>query len=511
MVRHDMVVVVAGACAAGLFAPSSGHPGRGLSFAGSPGALPLGATCPYSGEDRSWVSERLPGAFRARSAAPDASAFASSASLAAQLQTSVLVSDVKDESLAGSSLTAFKTKTESMTDMFMARQMSTKHAEKHACLHRQVHAQTLFGGEAELHLSRAFNEQFQAWGVGALGGLLRISGSKPAYGQSGADLFGMALELVGRGGRSTDLLFLSGAAAVEASHPDNANEQLWLFNLLDAPSTVGAISDLYANLGFVDGSRILYLAATLTVDPKSLLELTFFSRTPYRLPDAQGRARMVKMRMIPALAAGASSAPLVAPVAGEGSNERVMREMAARVRAGDVVWNFDLQFMQPGDSPEVTSSKWSGPWLTVGQLKAPRVQDEARATSLGLAAERNKFTIWKDKQGDAAASNPDLAIFYPHGAANQARQWAYNRAHANRGLIKLTTASDESAQAIDVPEDATVDDPAQTKLTYGLLGAGATLAAGTVLALALLAHKRRSARASIEQQHHKSELAIPDI
>ena len=68
-----------------------------------------------------------------------------------------------------------------------------------------------------------------------------------------------------------------------------------------------------------------------------------------------------------------------------------------------------------------------------------------------------------------------------------------------------TGASDRVLALSSISFDLSVYD------VFGLLGAGATLAAGTVLALALLAHKRRSARASIEQQHHKSELAIPDI
>ena len=330
--------------------------------------------------------------------------------------------DVPDNALTGREESEFRAFTRERIDNIQQRQL--KDGE---CMHRLVHNKQLFGGEVEVHWNPNLEKVVDLFGHQTLGGLVRISDASNEDNPDGKNMYGMALELVGKDGQLTDILMTGGSDATEASQAKDPEAQLALFNMLEHPNKVAGLAQMAWEVGPLEAGKMIYDVTRMKSELDSVANLTAWSRAPFSLEGKDGHEYLVKMRAVPMNSATGKANE----AQGETTSERLVNEFEERVGQSDTRWRFDLQFMQPGDNPNDGRKTWGGDWLPAGEIVIPQVKDPARAKEMAQAAEDTKFNIWKGKEDHD--QGPDASVFKPHGWTNQARLWAYGQSAQNRG------------------------------------------------------------------------------
>lgn len=374
-------------------------------------------------EHDSWITEKAPANFQP--ATKPTAEWASKQQL--QDLMSGAAKNVPDNSLTGREEADFRAFARERIDNIQHRQFEP---EGEQCMHRLVHTKQLFGGEVEVHWNPQLAEVVDLFGQPSSGGLIRISDASNEQNPDGKSMYGMALELVGTDGQVTDILLTGGSEKTEASQAQDPKAQLALFNMLDHPNKVDGLAQMAWEVGPVEAGKMVVDVGRMKADLNSVSDLTAWSRAPFRLKGKDGEHYLVKMRARPA----GEPAPQAEEKEGQTTSERLVEEFQTKAAQQDTRWNFELQFMQPGDDPNDGRKSWSGPWVSAGEIVVPQIKDQARAEEMAQNAEDTKFNIWKGKEPHD--QGPDAEVFYPHGWTNQARLWAYGQSAKNRGVCE---------------------------------------------------------------------------
>lgn len=372
-------------------------------------------------EQGSWVEEKAPANFQPATKATGK--WTSKTDLEQLLAGAA--KNVEDNALSGEAKNDFKAFTKERIDNIQERQLEKENADG---MHRLVHAKQLYGGEVEVHWNPNLAEVVELFGQESSGGLVRISDASNEKNPDGKNMYGMALELVGNDGQLTDILMTGGSPRTEASQAQDPKAQLALFNMLDHPNKIGGLAQMAWEVGPVEAGKMVVDVGRMKSDLNSVSDLTAWSRAPFRLKGKDGNHYLVKMRATPTGAA----APEAQEKEGQTTSERLVEDFQTKAAQQDTRWNFELQFMQPGDDPNDGRETWGGPWVSAGEIVIPQVTDQAKASEMAQAAEDTKFNIWKGKEPHD--KGPDAEVFYPHGWTNQARLWAYGQSAQNRGV-----------------------------------------------------------------------------
>ena len=240
-------------------------------------------------------------------------------------------------------------------------------------------------------------------------------------------MYGMALELVGSEGQLTDILLTGGSDRTEASQAQDPKAQLALFNMIDHPFKLGGLAQMAIEVGPIETGMMVLDVGRMKAPLNSVTDLTAWSRAPFRLKGKDGNHYLVKMRAKPANL----KSPKVQKSDNQTTSEHLVEEFQNQAQNRDTRWNFEVQFMQPGEDPNDGRETWSGPWVSAGEIVIPQITDQAQASKMAEAADDTKFNIWKGKEDHD--QGPDSEVFYPHGWTNQARLWAYGQSAKNRG------------------------------------------------------------------------------
>jgi hypothetical protein len=371
-------------------------------------------------ESDSWVAAKAPGNFQPVTTA--------SANWTPKSEIQSILAgaakNVPDNKLSGRKEADFRTFTRERIDHIQKRQVDNG-AE---AMDRLVHTDQLFGGEVEVHWNPNLEEMVELFGQPTTGGLVRVSDASNTQNPDGKSMYGMALELVGNDGQLTDILMTGGSPHTEASQAKDPEAQLALFNMLDHPNKVGGLVQMAWEVGAIEAGKMIIDVGRMKEDLNSVSDLTAWSRAPFRLKGKDGNHYLVKMRATPA----GEKAPEAQAKEGQTTSDRLTSEFREKASTQDTRWNFDIQFMQPGDNPNDGRETWSGPWVTAGEVVIPKIADSVKADEMSQAADDTKFNIWKGKQDHD--KGPDSEVFYPHGWTNQARLWAYGQSAKNRGV-----------------------------------------------------------------------------
>lgn len=203
-------------------------------------------------------------------------------------------------------------------------------------------------------------------------------------GQDAPDQRGVALRVVGQGGKVQDLLFTSGS---EAHHARDARAMIATLKAASASlgpaGKLGGAATLMWELGLRDGLRVVRTVSALTDTGKSLALIPFFSRSPYRLGDYA-----VKHRLVPV--EGTADGLLGGP--GPAS---LVRDLAERRRQGAVRYRWEAHGFV---SPELTSLEdhreaWESPWAKLGELVLPQQAAASEALAMEVSADIDKLSF----------------------------------------------------------------------------------------------------------------------
>lgn len=291
---------------------------------------------------------------------------------------------------------------------------------------RLVHTQQLHGGKARIDWNPELEKHVNLFGSQPSEALVRISDASAEANPDGKSMYGFALELKGPSGDPTDLLFTGGTPRTEASQARDPEAQLALFNMLNPTSKLGGIANILWKVGPLAGPKMLLDVGKMRTDLDSLSDLTAWSRAPFGLQGKDGKQYVVKMRVAPTTPGEVSPGPQ-----GETSSERLTRQFATQLRAGDARWNLEFQFMRPGENADDPRETWGGPWVKAGEVTLPRVTDEAAAARAAEEAEATKFNPWKSKE--PTSRSRDKFVLRPWGEMNRARLVAYQASASYRG------------------------------------------------------------------------------
>lgn len=368
-------------------------------------------------------------------AAPDPAGFAPKSEIEAIM--AYAATGVKERVLTGAAAENFDTDVRKEITALQKRQTQVDGGE---CMSRLVHRRQLHGGLAEVHWSPAANQMFEFFDMEKSTALVRFSDASNEADPDGKSMFGMALSVFGQDGKATDILLTGGSERTEASQAEDAEAQMALFNMINAPSKLKGIGRILKDAGPISGPRMLADVVRMRTDLPSLSNLTAWSRAPFALKGKDGHEYLVKMRAVP-------SAMPEGDFKGEGetTSDRLVDGFQKLLKSGEARYGLEFQFMRPGDDPYDGRATWDGPWLRVGEVALPKNSDQAQADAMALKADSTKFSVWKNKQPHDEARDKD--VLRPWGETNRARLAAYNTSGANRSCPYLAAQGDGSGNS----------------------------------------------------------------
>jgi hypothetical protein len=227
------------------------------------------------------------------------------------------------------------------------------------------------------------------------------------------DLRGIAVRVYVDGGEIHDYLGTNGSV----NHARNAR-QFIQFAKAGAGSRFLMLPRLICSVGLCETVRMLRTVIKQSSRPvESLCEETYWSRAPYLLGE-----QAVKFQFTPSQSE---------EVHVEKTENYLHADLLARLRLGDVVFDYQVQLYQDESSTPIEDGavEWSSPLVTVAQLLIPQ-QDisEESAQTAQTEVENMEFNPWNTTE-----------LFRPLGSLNRARRLVY------KASVKLRKSSETRA------------------------------------------------------------------
>jgi hypothetical protein len=282
------------------------------------------------------------------------------------------------------------------------------HAKAHAGVEAELTVLPDLPAHAQVGLFSA-PATYRAYVRYSNGGGLVLADGKP-------DARGMAVKVVGVGGKKIipsmqDAKTQDFLAITVATQPlRDAYEFLWLVRAA-AGSQLTFLPKAIARFGVGRGLRLVRTLLRTSGPIPSLATRTFYSSLPI-----QFGKHAVKFAFAPQAT--------TEPARGK-TRDYLGEELAARLAAGPLVYDFRVQFFADEKTTPIedASGEWTTPFLTIGRLTIPK-QDMASARSKRVAelVEKMSFDPWHAQE--------DLR---PLGNMMRARNHAYRMSTKERG------------------------------------------------------------------------------